>query len=112
MLPRMGSSKRPSHSSTARLLVMTILLREQHGHHLMPASYQRVENLRLGVTQRAHRRSDRFGKMGKVPHLSEACNLKITVTEGVTTKGGPPGAMLSVVAFQSRLRPDGSEAED
>ena len=28
-------------------------------------SYQRVENLRLGVSQRAHRRSDRFGKMGQ-----------------------------------------------
>ena len=65
-----------------------VLLRDQHGHHLVPSGSQGVEGLGLGVPQRADGRSDRFGKVsnsrrvkgvglgqlprcsGKVPHLA------------------------------------------
>ena len=66
----------------------TVLLRDQHGHHLVPAGSQGVERLGLGVPQRARGRSDCFGEVGydrrvkrvglgqlpggpgKVPHLA------------------------------------------
>ena len=43
----------------------TVLLRDQHRHHLVPAGSQGVERLGLGVPQRARGRSDDFGEVGQ-----------------------------------------------
>ena len=40
-----------------------VLLRDQHGHHLVPAGSQGVEGLSLGVSKRAHGRADCFGEV-------------------------------------------------
>ena len=66
----------------------TVLLRNQHGHHLVPSGSQGVEDLGFGVAQRVHGWSDCFGEVsqyrrvqsvglgqltggpGEVPHLA------------------------------------------
>ena len=42
-----------------------VLLRDQHGHHLMPAGSQGVEDLGLGVPQRSYGWSNRFGEVSQ-----------------------------------------------
>ena len=42
-----------------------VLLRDQHGQHLVPAARQGVERLGLGVPQRAHGWADRGGEVGQ-----------------------------------------------
>ena len=42
-----------------------VLLRDQHGHHLVSAGSQGVENLGLGVPQRAHGGTNDIGEVGQ-----------------------------------------------
>ena len=46
-----------------------VLLGDQHGHHLVPAGSQRVEDLGLGVLEGAHLRTDGVGEMGQAPRV-------------------------------------------
>ena len=40
-----------------------VLLRDEHGHHLVPAGSQGVENLGLGVFERAYGGTDGVGEV-------------------------------------------------
>ena len=68
--------------TTAGGQAQPVLLGDQHGHHLVTAGSQRVEDLARGVLEGAHLRTDGVGEMGQDPRVQSV---------GLGQRSGGPG---------------------
>ena len=72
-----------------------VLLRDQHGHHLVPAGSQGIEGLSLGVSKRAHGRADCFGEVSQ-----DRCVQSV----GLGQLPGGPGEVLHLAGVDDDHR--------